>query len=366
MFNRQSAQAGITLCLLAAASALSAQHVRDPHASLIDVPTRQAELRSTKNPRVRSAISGLGSCVDSPVVPAPASPINIPHHYLSGSHGPTNPAEAAATRVYGLFEKRTTAGMNQYLATGSHAEAACAQQQIDLWASGGALLDYDPKVSSQAWYQVEWTLSSVAITESVLLSDSKLDKGQTARDTKWINTSAHKLIAFETGEKNNHHYWRALAATAAGIISSDDALFKFGVETFQESVAALDERGAFPLEMARHERAIHYQAFALQPLIPIAEFAERQGIPLYSYSQNGRTIRDGVIFLGKAIDDPSIVKVYTPDAQTLDFGSNDYSFLEFYVRRFGTKNLPASIVHGLSTPTDATRIGGSTTVLAAK
>ncbi len=365
MFNRPWKQAGV-VCLLAAASLIQAQHVRDPRASLIDVPARQAELRSTKDPRVLKAIAGLGSCLKSPVIAAPESPINIPHHYLSGSHGPINPAEAAATHIYGQFEKRITAGMNRYLATGSHAEAACAQQQIDLWAKGGALLDYDPKVSSQAWYQVEWTLSSVAITESVLLNDAKLDREQVARDTKWINASAHKMIAFETGEKNNHHYWRGLAATAAGVISADDALFKFGVETFQESVAALDERGAFPLEMARHERAIHYQAFALQPLIPIAEFAERQGIPLYNYSQNGRTIRDGVLFLGKAIDDPSIVKVYTTDEQTIDFGSSDYSFLEFFVRRFGTKNLPASIVHGLTTPTDATRIGGSTTVLAAK
>ncbi|ADV81621.1 alginate lyase family protein [Terriglobus saanensis] len=365
MFNRPWAQAGMA-CLLAAASVAQAQHVRDPRASLIDVPARQAELPSTKDPRVRSAIAGLGSCLRSPVVAAPSRPIDIPHHYLNGSHGPVNPAEAEATHIYGQFEKRTTAGMNQYLATGSHAEAACAQQQIDLWAKAGALLDYDPKVSSQAWYQVEWTLSSAAITESVLLNDSKLDQEQTVRDTKWINASAHKMIAFEAGEKNNHHYWRAVAATAAGVVSSDDALFKFGVDTFQESVAALDERGAFPLEMARHERAIHYQAFALQPLIPIAEFAERQGIPLYNYSQNGHTIRDGVLFLGKAIDDPSIVKVYTPDEQILDFGSSDYSFLEFYVRRFGAKNLPASIVHGLSTPTDATRIGGSTTVLAAK
>jgi poly(beta-D-mannuronate) lyase len=43
--------------------------------------------------------------------------MNVPSHYLSGSNGPINPAEAAATRVYGMFESRITAGMKQYLAS---------------------------------------------------------------------------------------------------------------------------------------------------------------------------------------------------------------------------------------------------------
>jgi hypothetical protein len=138
------------------------QHVADPHASVLSVATRQATLKSTTDPIELAAIRGLHSCVDTPMVEAPAGPMNIPHHYLSGSNGPTNPAEAAATRVYAEFEGRITAGMNQYLATGSHAESACALAQLDAWAGARALLNYDRKDSPQAWYQVEWTLSSAA------------------------------------------------------------------------------------------------------------------------------------------------------------------------------------------------------------
>lgn len=103
--------------------------------------------------------------------------MDIPHHYLSGSNGPVNPAEAVATRPYAMFEGRITAGMNPYVATGSHSESACALAQLDAWAHAHALLDYDREESSQAWYQVEWTLSSAGITESVLVNDTTLDTG---------------------------------------------------------------------------------------------------------------------------------------------------------------------------------------------
>ncbi|QMV18280.1 hypothetical protein GOB94_05925 [Granulicella sp. 5B5] len=358
--------------LLAAALAFTltahGQSVTNPKASILDVPARQSFLHSTTDPRLRDAIAHLGSCVNTPVVPAPTGVIDIPHHYLSGSHGPTNPAEAAATRVYGAFERRITAGMNQYVATGSHAEAACALAQLDTWAQAHTLLDYDPKESSQAWFQVEWTLSSAGVTDSVLVNDPALNPTQQARVAVWLNAAAHKLISYEKpGEfGNNHHYWRALAAISVGVATHDNDLFRFGVDTYKQAISEIDSNGAFPREMARHERAIHYQAFALQPLVLIAEFATRQGTNLYAYSSHNHTLRDAIIFLGRAIDNPALVKPYASETQDTHFGPDDYAPFEFYAARFGTTGLPPSIVNGLQHPTYATRIGGSTTILAGK
>jgi len=67
--------------------------------------------------------------------------------------------------------------------------------------------------------------------------------------------------------------------------------------------------------MERHERASHYQAFALQPLALIAEFAARQNVDLYGYKAHDRSLRDAIVFFGHAVDDPSIIKKYTPDEQ---------------------------------------------------
>lgn len=128
-------------CWIAAASlfvsALCAQKVSDPKASYINVAQRHAVLANNSDPRTASAIASLGFCTRMPVVQPPTGRMNIPHHYLSGSHGPTNPAEAVATRVYSAYEKRVTAGMNQWLVTASKDEAQCVQQQIDMWAQGG-------------------------------------------------------------------------------------------------------------------------------------------------------------------------------------------------------------------------------------
>lgn len=345
-----------------------AAHVSNPKASYIDVQVRRNELKKTKDPRVLKAIAELPSCLALPVVPAPVGRMNIPWHYINGSHGAVNPKEAEATRQYNAFEKRVTAGMNQWLAHGNEAEAKCSVQQMDDWAKADALVNYDPKESSQSWYQAGWTLGSIAIAESVLVNDNKIDKATHARLIAWMNKAAHKLIDFDkkSKQRNNLHYWRGLAATAVGVISSDDDLFTYGVNTFKEAVNEIDQRGALPQEMKRHERAIHYQSFAIQPLIPIANFAERQEVYLYDYSSlSGRRIEDAIVFLGDAMANPAIVKSYIADKQMTDFDAPDFlAAVELTLHHFPVSRLPKAIQEGLKKPTYATRIGGSTTVIA--
>jgi poly(beta-D-mannuronate) lyase len=344
-----------------------AEHVTNPKASYIDVAQRRAQLANNNDPRTAQAIASLKSCPALAPIPAPTGRMIIPPHYLSGGHGPINPAEAPATRPYNDFEHRVTAGMNQWLVTGSKEQAQCAQQQIDQWAQAGALLDYDPKESSQAWFQVEWTLSSIAISESVLVNEPSLDPAIVKRDIQWMNKVAHRTVEFDKArnQTNNHHYWRGLAAAATGAISSDDDLFTWGVDVYRQAINEVDQRGALPQEMARHERAIHYQSFALQPLAPLAAFAERQHVPLYQYrSPSGKTITDAVNFFGAALADPSIVKAYTPDDQLIDApGSDFFAFAEFY-SYYSKSPLHPAIRKGLERPTFATRIGGSTTTIA--
>jgi poly(beta-D-mannuronate) lyase len=125
-------------------------------------------------------------------------------------------------------------------------------------------------------------------------------------------------------------------------------------------------RARYLPQVVNNSRSTHYQSFALQPLVTLAAFAERQGVPLYSYtSPTGHTIADAINFLGKAVADPSIVKVYTPEEQLVESDSPDFSAdLEFYTHTFPDRKLPPSLVDALKKPTFATRLGGGTTVLA--
>ena len=338
------------------ASAAVAQSVRDTKASITDVRAQQAHNR--KDPAVAAAIAGH-SCVNSSPLTPPPGPMQIPHHYMHGSNGPINPAEGEATRLYNAFESRVTAGANQWLATGSEAEAQCALAQLDQWAQARAMLDYDPKAWSQSWFQVEWTLSSLGIANSVLVNDTRLDRAQQQRVNLWLRDVAHKMMSADKPNGNNHHYWRGLAAVGVGVSTGDNGLFAQGVQAYKEGIAEIDERGAFPQEMARHENAIHYQGFALEPLVLLAEFAARQGVDLYGYAQHGRTLRDAIVFFANATADPSLVKSYTADAQKLGFGPGTFAAEAFYVARFGTQGLPAGLVDAPTQSTWQTRLGGN-------
>lgn len=340
-----------------------AQHVENPLASVVDVASSQARLLSTTDPLLKEAKKRLPSCLRMPFVPAPAGRMIIPRHYLSGSSGPVNPAEAPATRPYRDFESRISAGAAQFLATGSHAESAAALDQLDAWARAGALLDYSRDESQQAWFQVEWTLCSAAIADSVLVNDRTLDPLEQQRVTSWLVAVCRKCLGFEragdTG--NNHRYWRALAAMAVGVTAGNDALFRHAISVFRQAIDEIDPNGAFPKEMARHENAIHYQGFALAPLVTLAQFASRQGIDLYAYrSPHGRTLRDAIVFFGRAVEDPSLVRPYTMDPQNMHFGAGDFAPFAFYCARFGTEGLPSSIETALRRPVSSPNIGYTT------
>lgn len=354
--------ASILAALLVVASMGWAQLVGNPRASLTDVAACQAALQSTTDPLLLQAKREVPSSLALAFVEPPTGPMVIPRHYLSGSSGPVNPAEAAATRVYGDFEHRVAAGVAKYLATGSHAESACALGQLDAWARAGALLNYSREESSQAWYQVEWTLASAGISESILVNDSTLDPAKQQRVIAWLVSACRRALSFEkTGDtRNNHYYWRALDAVAIGVTASDDALFARGIEVYKEGIGEIDSNGALPKEMARHENAIHYQNFALQPLVTIAQFAFRQGDDLYSYTVHGHTLRDAIVFFGKAVEDPGIVRPYTGDAQNTRFGPGDFAPFAFYKARFGADGLPASILSELRHPVSSPILGNTT------
>jgi poly(beta-D-mannuronate) lyase len=358
----------LLIALLVGVCQCRSQNVENPHASVVDVAVCQAKLLSTTDPLLLEATTGLPSSESIPFAPPPQGRMIIPKRYLSGSSGPINPDEGPATRPYRAFEERITAGAAQFLATGSHKESASALDQIDAWAKAGALLDYSRDESQQAWFQVEWTLCSAAITESVLVNDPTLDPAKQREIASWLVAVCRRDLSFERiGDAgNNHLYWRALGAMAVGVTASQTDLFRHAILVYKGAIDEVDANGAFPKEMARHEYAIHYQGFALEPLVTIAQFAGRQGIDLYSYKNSrGRTLRDAIVFFGRAVDDPALVRPYTADLQSTPFSPGDIAPLAFWRARFGMEGFPPSIAKALLHPVATSRIG-YTTIMAAQ
>lgn len=357
--------------------------IRNPAASFLNIGGRRAELAHATNPRVLEALKGNKSCIG---VDLPAPPIGrmvIPHHYLGGSNGPINPEEAKATLPYRTLNDVVSDGAARYVATGDSAEAVCVANLLGRWAAAGALLDYSYSESSQAWYQVEWTLSSVSLAWSVVESDPAVPASQRAQISKWM----HQLTQYmfdqdphpgDVARENNHAYWRALCATSVGILTSDENLYHRGLAQYARAIAQMNADGSFPQEMARHENALHYQSFALAPLVMIAELAAQQGTDIYSLQANGHTIADAVDFLVRASADPQLVREYASEPQTFSLFSSEKppAWIEFWAARHPGKLLPGNSPLANSLPVktwadlltaplyDAT-IGGDTTIYAA-
>ncbi len=342
--------------------------ITDASASFINVQARRAELAHATTPRVLEALSWKHDCANSEQPAPPSGRMIIPHHYLSGSYGPINPEEATVTLPYRRFQDAVTDGASRYVATGDPAEAVCVANLLARWAAANTLLDYSYKESSQAWYQVEWTLSSISLAWSVVETDPAIPAAERAAILKWM----HKVTEYmfdqdphpdDHARENNHAYWRALCATSVGILTSDDKLYRRGLSQYARAIGQMNEDGSLPLEMARHENALHYQSFALEPLVMIAELASRQGIDLYSLRVNGHTIGDAVDFLVRASADLSLMKQYASEPQTFSLfsGKKPPAWTEFWAARHPGK--PWTDI--ISAPLVDSTIGGNATIYAA-
>ncbi len=342
--------------------------IADPSASFLNVEARRAELAHATTPRVLEALTSKSGCVRSRQPAPPTGRMIIPHHYLSGSNGPTNPLENVATTPYRQLNAAVSNGASRYVATGDPAEAVCVANLLSQWAAGNALLDYSFTESSQAWYQVEWTLSSISLAWSVVQTDPAIPAAQRAAILKWM----HKVTEYmfdqdphpeDHARENNHAYWRALCATSVGILTSDETLYRRGLAQYARAIGQMNPDGSLPLEMARHENALHYQSFALAPLAMIAELAARQGVDLYSMRVNGHTIGDAVGFLVRASADLSLMKKYASEPQTFSLfsGEKPPAWLEFWAARHPGK--PWTDL--LTTPLVDSTIGGNATIYAA-
>lgn len=370
--RRRRARAGkyaVLIFLLAASLARGETPlvVRDPNASFVDVQARRKALQNVQTPRLREALASLKSCTGAPMPAPPPVGQDIPSRYVSGSHGELNPQEHTLSEPYYKVQDVAAWGANRYLATGDPQEAACVIHVLLPWAQSKALLNYNAKDDMVVWFQSTWTVASLSLSVSVIRAEPTLNIAERDQVIAWLRAAAQKAVSETRGpnsatDRNNHFFWRGLAATAAGVISKDDKLFATGLRTYAAAIAEIDAQGAFPEEMKRHELALHYQAFGIEPLVMIAELARRQGLDIYGLEENKHRLNDAVVFLSKAMADPALVKKYTPETQQTDpdlqAGSQLLAWIEFW--NFRSPDPFWQSV--LQKPFYTARLGGNTTL----
>jgi len=315
--------------------------VHDSNASLVDLRARREEIGTAGVSRLRATLSPAADCSSAGRPPPPIGRVRLPHYYLNLQYGPVDPRYADAERPYASMWTTATRAASRYAAFAEPADARCVFDVLEDWAKVDALLDYSAKESRQAWFVVEWAASAAGLALSVARAEPSVPAEQRIRVLAWLTRVVRKQISEPSGPIsccNNHAHWRGLMAMAAGVVTRDDELFRYGVMRFRDALDGIAADGSFPLEMDRHERALHYQNYALLPLVGIAELASRQGYDLYKeHGRASRSIHDAVRFLLAALDDQSLVRRYASEPQYLGAfrpGTGDLAWMEAYRRRF--------------------------------
>jgi poly(beta-D-mannuronate) lyase len=200
-------------------------------------------------------------------------------------------------------------------------------------------------------YIQNWLLSAVAISYLKVRGSGVGTSEQDAAIQKWFAQLAMRVrdyfdeeVKRLTPEKeNNHLYWAGLAVAAAGIADDNAKDFKWGVTAYRMGLELIQPDGSLVAEMNRGQMAMHYNLYALGPLIMLAELGEANGLDLYA-EENG-AIHRLVKFCLAALEDPALLEKRTGVKQlvTLPYAGSDIGWAVPYVRRFPNPKLAALI-----------------------
>ncbi len=246
---------------------------------------------------------------DCPTVPQPVRDLKLERFYQDSAGSVVDPAKmeghkaetAPLTAFVGFITKQADRANSQ---RSSPIETAkCALAWIRGWAEGGAYLG--AMDSKQAEAQRKWDLAGTALAY-VKLKSFATKEDRAVIETYLIKWADAARAHFDDAEikRNNHWYWMGLAAAAVGIAADSDKHWQMAKSIFADAAKDIAADGTLPLELARQGRALHYHAFALQPLVVLTELAAARG-------EDWTTLNDGALhrLVAKTVEglkDPSI------------------------------------------------------------
>ena len=313
---------------------------------LICVSASAERLRS---PWEVSRITPTEAPYKCPAPPAFSGVLDLQGYYTDNQYSVIDPKRLAAFNEasdgpthLGQF---ATNAADAWLSQGSRAAAVCVYSLLDAAARADA---WDGKMpNNNGVYLQNWMLSGTGAAY-LKVRDSQLGTPeQDARIQRWFRILASRVREYFDAQLsrpgsdawNNHFYWAGLAVATQGIADNDTDALIWGIGTYRMGIDAIQPDGSLIAEMARGQRALHYQLYALGPLVMLAEMGEANGIPMYAM-KNG-AIHRLTQFNIAAMQHPSIIARRTGAEQDT---SGTYSGLEIgwavpYVQRFPNAQL---------------------------
>jgi poly(beta-D-mannuronate) lyase len=288
-------------------SDLGSYVVTDPTASFFDVHGRRQIISETEDDILRELADELRkpfSCATFLSRPVLSAALHIPMMREDRK------GWAVASKPYRDFEDAVGFLSGRFIA-GDDDAGECLVDLLLLYASKDAFpLILSPKENLQLWFQIESSLAAAALGYSIVRNLGNQSEAAHEEISDWLVAAAERHLQYAGGKQsccNNHLYRRGLYASMIGVIADDNDLFQLGAEATLSAIKQSSASGALPLEMARGERAAHYQNFAAMHLALIGEIYAHQGYDLFGMVSEDKSLVNIFSFAQRALINPEIV-----------------------------------------------------------
>jgi poly(beta-D-mannuronate) lyase len=289
-----------------------------------------------------------------PAPPTFSKTLHVDGYYTDKHHSVIDPKALAAfnqtTEGATHLGQYATRAADAWMTESSRAAAACIYSLLEAAAKADA---WDGRMpDNNGVYLQNWMLSGAAVAYLKVRDSHVGTPAQEVEIQRWFRFVAARVREYFDAQFgrpgsdawNNHMYWAGLAVAAQGIADNDQDGFIWGMRAYRMGIDAIQPDGSLSAEMARGQMALHYQLYALAPLIMLVEFGEANGIDTYA-------MKDGAIhrlvqFDITAMKDSSTLAQRTGVEQKV---SAAYSGLEIgwavpYAKRFPNLQLSGWIV----------------------
>jgi poly(beta-D-mannuronate) lyase len=245
-----------------------------------------------------------------PPPPAPISDLDIPRFYGDAKGSVIDPKQKAmhdaAVQPLSDFLQEVTSNADKSLRRTKFAErrelAQCTLVWLTTWARGDAWLGRMAQAQSE--YQRKWDLAGAALAYVKVKSHATPEQRQVIEP--WLLRFADAALGFFDDRRhmrNNHWYWLGMAVGATALATESDKHWTIARGIMKDAANDIAADGTLAREIARGGRAIHYHAFAVMPLIVLAELARAKGEDWYTL--NGGALHRLVDVTIAGFDDPT-------------------------------------------------------------
>ena len=165
------------------------------------------------------------------------------------------------------------------------AAASCALTWMTRWAQAKALLG--TMATKQAQYQRKWDMTGLALAYLKLRRFATAD--QRRKIEPWLQQLADRSHAFfddRARRRNNHWYWLGLGLGATAFATNSKRHWTLARGIMRDAARDIGPKGTLDFELARKKLALKYHAFAVMPLVVLAELAHARGEDWYQF-ENG-------------------------------------------------------------------------------